>query len=89
MTHELSVGDTHFPERLLRRVPRHRAGNRGDRGVELQRGDLALQADMISHLGENRRQYHAHPVFLLRNRLVGRVPETGGRPGPAHYPEPD
>jgi cytochrome c-type biogenesis protein CcmF len=42
-------------------------------GLNLQKGDLALQADVIVH-GE-RRQYHVHPVFVVRNRLVGRVPD--------------
>jgi cytochrome c-type biogenesis protein CcmF len=43
-------------------------------GIKLLPGDIALQADMIV-TGEKGRQYHAHPVFLLRDRQVGHVPE--------------
>nr|GFC24970.1 hypothetical protein [Tanacetum cinerariifolium] len=57
-------GRHHFPKRLLRRVPGHRAGARR----------IALQADMIIS-GEKGRQYHAHPVFVLRDRQVGSVPD--------------
>jgi cytochrome c-type biogenesis protein CcmF len=42
-------------------------------GLNLKKGDLALQADMI--VSGEQRQYHAHPVFVVRNRLVGRVPD--------------
>ncbi|HEX8328459.1 MAG TPA: cytochrome c biogenesis protein CcsA [Hymenobacter sp.] len=68
----LAVGDTIFLNdyfAVFRAIePAHETA-----GLNLQKGDLALQADMIVH-GE-KRQYHAHPVFVVRNRMVGRVPD--------------
>jgi cytochrome c-type biogenesis protein CcmF len=70
--HTLSVGDTIFLNdyfAVFRAVePAHEVA-----GLGLQKGDLALQADMI--VSGERRQYHAHPVFVVRNRLIGRVPD--------------
>jgi cytochrome c-type biogenesis protein CcmF len=71
--HELSVGDTLFLNdyfAVFRAIEQaHEVP-----GIKLEKGDIALQADMII-TGEKGREYHAHPVFLLRNRQVGRVPE--------------
>ncbi|WP_317172145.1 hypothetical protein [Hymenobacter sp. BRD67] len=71
--HELSVGDTLFLNdyfAVFRAIEQaHEVP-----GIKLQTGDIALQADMII-TGEKGRQYHAHPIFLLRDRQVGRVPE--------------
>ncbi|MBJ6110958.1 cytochrome c biogenesis protein CcsA [Hymenobacter sp. BT523] len=68
----LSVGDTIFLNdyfAVFRAIePAHETA-----GLNLQKGDLALQADMIV-TGE-KRQYHAHPVFVIRNRMIGRVPD--------------
>ncbi|WP_310398026.1 cytochrome c biogenesis protein CcsA [Hymenobacter sp.] len=70
--HVLAVGDTIYLNdyfAVFRAIePAHETA-----GLNLQKGDLALQADVIVH-GE-KRQYHAHPVFVVRNRLVGRVPD--------------
>jgi cytochrome c-type biogenesis protein CcmF len=70
--HTLSVGDTIFLNdyfAVFRAIePAHQTA-----GLGLQKGDLALQADMI--VSGERRQYHAHPVFVVRNRLIGRVPD--------------
>jgi cytochrome c-type biogenesis protein CcmF len=70
--HVLSVGDTIFLNdyfAVFRAIePAHETA-----GLNLQKGDLALQADMI--VSGEQRQYHAHPVFVVRNRLVGRVPD--------------
>ena len=70
--HTLAVGDTIFLNdyiAVFRAVePAHETA-----GLNLQKGDLALQADMI--VSGERRQYHAHPVFVVRNRLIGRVPD--------------
>jgi cytochrome c-type biogenesis protein CcmF len=70
--HVLAVGDTIFLNdyfAVFRAIePAHETA-----GLNLKKGDLALQADMIVH-GE-KRQYHVHPVFVVRNRLVGRVPD--------------
>ncbi|HEX8659915.1 MAG TPA: cytochrome c biogenesis protein CcsA [Hymenobacter sp.] len=70
--HVLAVGDTIFLNdyfAVFRAIePAHETA-----GLNLQKGDLALQADMIVH-GE-KREYHCHPVFVVRNRMVGRVPD--------------
>jgi len=70
--HVLSVGDTIFLNdyfAVFRAIePAHETA-----GLNLQKGDLALQADMI--VSGEKRQYHAHPVFVIRNRMVGRVPD--------------
>jgi len=71
--HELSVGDTLFLNdyfAVFRAIEQaHEVP-----GIKLLPGDIALQADMIV-TGERGKQYHAHPVFLLRDREVGHVPE--------------
>jgi cytochrome c-type biogenesis protein CcmF len=71
--HELSVGDTLFLNdyfAVFRAIEQaHEVP-----GIKLEPGDIALQADMIIS-GEKGRQYHAHPVFLLRDRQIGRVPD--------------
>jgi cytochrome c-type biogenesis protein CcmF len=71
-SHTLAVGDTIFLNdyfAVFRAIePAHETA-----GLGLQKGDLALQADMLVS-GENR-QYHCHPVFVVRNRLIGRVPD--------------
>ena len=70
--HVLSVGDTIFLNdyfAVFRAIePAHETA-----GLNLQKGDLALQADMI--VSGEKRQYHAHPVFVVRNRMIGRVPD--------------
>jgi len=70
--HILSVGDTIFLNdyfAVFRAIePAHETA-----GLNMQKGDLALQADMI--VSGEKRQYHAHPVFVVRNRMVGRVPD--------------
>lgn len=42
-------------------------------GVQLAEGDVAVQAAM-QILGE-RKTYHAHPVLMIKNQMMGRVPE--------------
>ncbi|MCJ8167464.1 cytochrome c biogenesis protein CcsA [Pontibacter sp. E15-1] len=42
-------------------------------GVPLAEGDVAVQADM-KIMGEEK-NYHAHPVLMIRNQMLGRVPE--------------
>ena len=70
--HVLAVGDTIFLNdyfAVFRAIePAHQTA-----GLGLQKGDLALQADMI--VSGEQRQYHVHPVFVVRNRLVGVVPD--------------
>ncbi|MCC9137105.1 cytochrome c biogenesis protein CcsA [Pontibacter silvestris] len=43
-------------------------------GVELNPGDVAVQADM-KLLGE-KKSYHAHPVLMIKDQMMGRFPET-------------
>jgi cytochrome c-type biogenesis protein CcmF len=70
--HVLSVGDTIFLNdyfAVFRGVePAHQTA-----GLGLTKGDLAIQGDFLV-FGENR-QYHVHPVFVVRNRMIGRVPD--------------
>ncbi|AKD03040.1 cytochrome c biogenesis protein CcsA [Pontibacter korlensis] len=42
-------------------------------GVALEAGDVAVQAD-FKIFGE-RKEYHAHPVLMIKNQMLGRVPE--------------
>ncbi|MCX2738357.1 cytochrome c biogenesis protein CcsA [Pontibacter anaerobius] len=42
-------------------------------GVALEAGDVAVQAD-LKIFGE-RKNYHAHPVLMIKNQMMGRVPE--------------
>lgn len=42
-------------------------------GVAMAEGDVAVQADLKIY-GE-RKEYHAHPVMLIKNEMVGRIPE--------------
>ncbi|MFD3001088.1 cytochrome c biogenesis protein CcsA [Pontibacter toksunensis] len=42
-------------------------------GVELAQGDVAVQADM-KIMGE-RKNYHAHPVLMIKDQMMGRLPE--------------
>jgi cytochrome c-type biogenesis protein CcmF len=71
--HELSVGDTLFLNDYFA-VFRAIEQAHDIPGIKLEPGDIALQADMIIS-GEKGRQYHAHPIFLLRDRQIGRVPD--------------
>jgi cytochrome c-type biogenesis protein CcmF len=71
--HELSVGDTLFLNDYFA-VFRAIEQAHDVPGIKLEPGDIALQADMIIS-GEKGRQYHAHPIFLLRDRQIGRVPD--------------
>ncbi|WP_162051516.1 cytochrome c biogenesis protein CcsA [Pontibacter pamirensis] len=42
-------------------------------GVEMAQGDVAVQAD-LKIMGE-RKNYHAHPVLMIKDQMLGRVPE--------------
>ncbi|MCA8832837.1 cytochrome c biogenesis protein CcsA [Hymenobacter pini] len=70
--HVLSVGDTIYLNdyfAVFRAVePAHQTA-----GLGLQKGDLAIQGDFLVY-GE-KKQYHVHPVFVVRNRMIGRVPD--------------
>ncbi|AYA37433.1 cytochrome C biogenesis protein [Hymenobacter oligotrophus] len=47
---------------------------RNTAGLGLGKDDIAVQGDIIVY-GEKGRQYHVHPVFVVRNGMVGRVPD--------------
>ena len=68
----LSVGDTIFLNdyfAVFRAIePAHETA-----GLNLKKGDIALQADMI--VSGEKREYHCHPVFVVRDRMVGRLPD--------------
>ncbi|MBT9393542.1 cytochrome c biogenesis protein CcsA [Hymenobacter sp. NST-14] len=70
--HVLSVGDTIVLNdyiAVFRGVgPAHQTA-----GLGLGKDDLAIQGDFLVY-GE-KKQYHVHPVFVVRNRLIGRVPD--------------
>jgi cytochrome c-type biogenesis protein CcmF len=68
----LAVGDTIFLNdyfAVFRAIePAHETA-----GLNLKKGDIALQADML--VSGEKRQYHCHPVFVVRDRMIGRVPD--------------
>ncbi|MBC8084105.1 MAG: cytochrome c biogenesis protein CcsA, partial [Hymenobacter sp.] len=71
--YQLAVGDTIFLNDYFA-VFRAIEPAQQTAGLGLNKGDLAIQADVVV-FGEKQRQYHAHPVFVVRNRLIGRVPD--------------
>ena len=71
--YQLAVGDTIFLNDYIA-VFRAIEHDKQTAGLGLNKGDLAIQADVIV-LGEKQRQYHVHPIFVVRNRLIGRVPD--------------
>ncbi|TGE26038.1 cytochrome C biogenesis protein [Hymenobacter aquaticus] len=68
--HTLAVGDTIYLNdyfAVFRGVePAHETA-----GLGLTKGDLAIQGDFLV-FGE-KKQYHVHPMFVVRNNQVGRV----------------
>ena len=70
--HVLAVGDTIYLNdyfAVLRAIePAHQTA-----GLGLKEGDIAIQGDFI--VSGERRQYHVHPVFVVRNNQIGRVPD--------------
>ncbi|MBD2716047.1 cytochrome c biogenesis protein CcsA [Microvirga sp. STR05] len=69
---QLSVGDTIFLNDYFA-VFRGVEPAKETAGLGLAKGDLAIQADMLV-FGE-KKQYHVHPVFVVRNKMIGRVPD--------------
>lgn len=70
--HKLALGDTIYLNDYFA-VFRGVAPAKETAGLGLKKGDLAIQADVIV-FGE-KKQYHIHPMFIVRNRLIGRVPD--------------
>ncbi|QNH61779.1 cytochrome c biogenesis protein CcsA [Hymenobacter sediminicola] len=69
---QLSVGDTIFLNDYFA-VFRGVEPAKETAGLGLAKGDLAIQADMLV-FGE-KKQYHVHPLFVVRNKMIGRVPD--------------
>ncbi|WBO84651.1 cytochrome c biogenesis protein CcsA [Hymenobacter yonginensis] len=69
---QLAVGDTIFLNDYFA-VFRGVEPAQQTAGLGLAKGDLAIQADMMVY-GE-KKQYHVHPVFVVRNKMIGRVPD--------------
>jgi cytochrome c-type biogenesis protein CcmF len=69
---QLSVGDTIYLNDYFA-VFRGVEPAQQTAGLGLAKGDLAIQADMLV-FGE-KKQYHVHPVFVVRNKMIGRVPD--------------
>ncbi|GAA4010136.1 cytochrome c biogenesis protein CcsA [Hymenobacter fastidiosus] len=70
--HVLSVGDTIYLNDYFA-VFRAVEPAQQTAGLGLAKGDLAIQADFV--VSGEKKEYHVHPVFVVRNRLIGRVPD--------------
>ncbi|WP_303312306.1 cytochrome c biogenesis protein CcsA [Hymenobacter sp. BT730] len=70
--HVLAVGDTIYLNdyfAVLRAIePAHESA-----GLGLKPGDLAIQGDFI--VSGEKKQYHVHPVFVVRDKMIGRIPD--------------
>ncbi|AIZ63099.1 cytochrome C biogenesis protein [Hymenobacter sp. DG25B] len=70
--HVLAVGDTIYLNdyfAVLRAIePAHETA-----GLGLKPGDLAIQGDFI--VSGEKKQYHVHPVFVVRDKMIGRIPD--------------
>jgi cytochrome c-type biogenesis protein CcmF len=71
---ELAVGDTLFLNDYFA-VLRGIEPTRKVEGIELGEKDVAVQAD-LKIFGENGKEYHGHPVFVIKDGLVGRIPDV-------------
>ncbi|MDQ4142023.1 MAG: cytochrome c biogenesis protein CcsA [Bacteroidota bacterium] len=69
---DLAVGDTLYLNDYFA-VLKAIEPTRDVKGVELGPNDVAVQADFIIS-GEDK-DYHAHPVFVIKDNLVGRIPD--------------
>lgn len=70
--HVLAVGDTIYLNdyfAVLRAIePAHETA-----GLGLKPEDLAIQGDFI--VSGEKKQYHVHPVFVVRDKMIGRIPD--------------
>jgi cytochrome c-type biogenesis protein CcmF len=71
---QLSVGDTLFLNDYFA-VLKAIEPTRKIEGVELGEKDVAVQAD-LKIFGENGKEYHGHPIFVIKDGLVGRIPDV-------------
>lgn len=70
--HVLSIGDTIFLNDYFA-VFRGVEPAKQTAGLGLNKDDLAIQGDFL--VSGEKKQYHVHPVFAVRNRLIGRMPD--------------
>ena len=71
---ELAVGDTLFLNDYIA-VLKGIEPTRKIEGVTLGAQDVAVQAD-LKIFGENNREYHGHPLFVIKDGMVGRIPDV-------------
>jgi cytochrome c-type biogenesis protein CcmF len=69
---DLAIGDTLYLNDYFA-VLKNIEPTRDVKGVQLAANDVAVQADFIIS-GEDK-DYHAHPVFVIKDNLVGRIPD--------------
>jgi len=70
---DLAVGDTLFLNDYIG-VLKGIEPVRKIEGVELGPKDVAVQAD-LKIFGENNREYHGHPLFVIKDNMVARIPD--------------
>ncbi|MCC2547504.1 cytochrome c biogenesis protein CcsA [Hymenobacter sp. BT175] len=68
--HVLALGDTIFLNDYFA-VFRGVEPAQDVTGLGLAKGDLAIQGDFV--VSGEKKEYHVHPIFVVRNRLIGRV----------------
>ncbi|RDC65283.1 hypothetical protein [Adhaeribacter pallidiroseus] len=69
---DLAIGDTLYLNDYFA-VLKNIEPTRQVKGINLAANDVAVQADFIIS-GEDK-DYHAHPVFVIKDNLVGRIPD--------------
>lgn len=69
---EVKIGENFFVNDYVARIesikPLSQVG-----GVQLNEGDVAIKAHIVI-MGETR-DYHLAPIFLIKDRMIGRIPE--------------
>jgi len=71
---DLAIGDTLFLNDYIA-ILKGIEPTRNVEGITLGEKDVAVQAD-LKIFGENNREYHGHPVFVIKDGMVGRIPEV-------------
>lgn len=71
---QLAVGDTLFLNDYFA-VLMGIEPTRKVEGIELGEKDVAVQAD-VKIYGENGKEYHGHPLFVIKDGMVGRIPDV-------------
>ncbi|WP_034256553.1 heme lyase CcmF/NrfE family subunit [Adhaeribacter aquaticus] len=70
---DLAIGDTLFLNDYFA-VLKGIEPTRKIEGVQLGETDVAVQADLKIY-GENNKEYHGHPIFVIKDSMVGRIPD--------------